>query len=234
MKSTTIIDTGTNQQSIHKILKVLFLCGIVSSVLYVAMNIFGAMRFEGYSLISHTVSELSAIDAPSRPFWISLGIPYDLLIIAFGAGVWRSAEGKRSLRIVGGLLIAYGAIGLPWMIFAPMHLRGGGFSLTDTMHIVLAMVTVVMMLAAIGFGAAAFGKRFRYYSIVTIVLLLVFGALTSIDGPRVAANEPTPFVGLWERINIMLFLAWIVVLAIILLRLKSDREKNDETIPDRF
>jgi len=43
-------------------------------------------------------------------------------------------------------------------------LAAGGGTWTDTMHIVLAMVTVPLMLVAIGVGAAALGKRFRYYS----------------------------------------------------------------------
>jgi len=44
-------------------------------------------------------------------------------------------------------------------------LRGAQFTLTDTMHIGLAMVTVLLMALAIGLGAAAFGKRLRVYSI---------------------------------------------------------------------
>ena len=198
--------------------KVLLVCGILSSLLYVAINILGAMRFEGYSSISQTVSELSAIGAPSRPLWLALAIPYDMLVIAFGLGVLISAGGKRALRVVGGLLAAYGVTGLPWMLFAPMHLRGEALTLTDTMHIVFAMVTVLLMMVAIVCGATALGKRFRFFSIATIMLLLVFGALAGLDGPKVAANLPTPLVGVWERISIAVFLLWIVMLATALLR----------------
>jgi hypothetical protein len=115
------------------------------------------------------------------------------------------------------LLIADGIVSLAWP-FAPMHLRGTGFTASDTLHIVLAMVTVVLMLLAMGFGAAAFGKRFRLYSITSIGILVAFGALTGVDGPRIAADLPTPWVGVWERINIGAFLLWIVVLATALLR----------------
>jgi hypothetical protein len=95
-----------------------------------------------------------------------------------------------------------------------MHLRGSVFTLTDTLHIVWTAVTVLLMFFAIGFGAAAFGKRFRLYSIATLVIFLVFGALTGIAGPRIAADLPTPCVGVWERINIAVFLAWVVALAL--------------------
>lgn len=197
--------------------KVLLVCGILSSLLYAAMII--AIQFEGYSLTSHTVSELSAIGAPTRPLWVALAIVYDVLMIAFGLGVCASAGGKRALRVVGGLLVAYGVIGFAW---PPMHQRevlaAGGKTLTDTMHIVFAMVAVLLMLLAIGLGATAFGKRFRLYSIATILVLIVFGALTGLYGSRIEANLPTPWVGVWERINIAASLIWVVVLAVVLLR----------------
>ena len=62
------------------------------------------------------------------------------------------------------------------------------------------------------------GKRFRLYSIVTIVVLLVFGGLTVLEAPRLQMNLPTPWIGLWERINISVFLLWVVVLAAVLWR----------------
>src|SRR5881296_1660612 len=99
-----------------------------------------------------------------------------------------------------------------------MHPRGSEPSLTDTLHIAFAIVTVLLMMLAIGFGAAAFGKRFRRYSVATLVILVACGVLTGLDGPRIAANLPTPWVGVWERINIGVFLLWVAVLAIALLR----------------
>ena len=58
-----------------------------------------------------------------------------------------------------------------------------------------------------------------------MVILIAFGALTGLDGPRIAANLPTPWVGIWERINIGIFLLWVVVLAIALLRRPLSRGK---------
>ena len=46
------------------------MCGILSSLLYVVMNVFVAMEWEGYSSASQTVSELSAIGAPRRSLWV--------------------------------------------------------------------------------------------------------------------------------------------------------------------
>jgi hypothetical protein len=119
-------------------------------------------------------------------------------------------------------MVIYGVIGIVAWPFAPMHQRevlaAGGGTLADTMHIVLGFVDVLLMLLTIGFGAAAFGKRFRLYSIGTIVILLVFGTLTGLDGPRIQANLPTPRVGVWERICIYGSMLWFAMLAVVLLR----------------
>jgi len=199
--------------------KTLLVCGILSSMLYAVM--LGAIGSGGYSRISQTPSELTAIGAPTRSLWMLLGAVYTVLVTAFGWGVWKSAGRDRALRIVGALLVAYGSLGLLWP-FAPMHQRevlaAGGGTLSDTLHLVLASATVLLMFAEMGFAARAFGKRFRLYSIASIVVLVAFGALTFWDAPRVQANLPTPWIGLWERINISVFLLWVVVLAIVLLR----------------
>jgi Protein of unknown function (DUF998) len=199
--------------------KVLPACGILASLLYVAMM--QAIRYGGYSATSQTVSELSAIGAPTRPLWFWLAWVYTALVIAFGWGVWKWAGSNRPLRVVGGMILASGLLGLVWP-FAPMHQRdvlaAGGGTLSDTMHIILGFVTVLLFLLTVGFGAAAFGRRFRVYSIATIVIALVFGALTGVEGPRISANLPTPWIGLWERINIAAYMVWVAVLAVALLR----------------
>lgn len=101
-------------------------------------------------------------------------------------------------------------------------LAAGGGSLTDTLHIVFTMVTVPLMLLVMGFGAAAFGKQFRLYTIVTILLVIFFGILTGLQSAQMEANLPTPWMGVWERISIAAYMVWVVVFAIILLR--SNRE----------
>jgi hypothetical membrane protein len=202
--------------------KALLACGILSSLLYFAMNIFVAMQYPGYSFASQTVSELSAIDAPTRSLWVPLGIVYTLLVTAFGVGVWKSAGRSWHLHVLGGLLVVSGIVGLGW---PPMHQRGvlaaGGGTLTDTLHLVWAAVTSLFFILEIGFGAAALGKRFRIYSFVTMALLIFFGALVGVEAPNVGKNLATPWIGIWERINIGVFVVWVIVLAIALLRVRQ-------------
>ena len=205
----------------------LLICGIFSSLIYVGMNILCGMQYEGYSFTSQTVSELSAIDAPTRPLWVSLAIVYSMFIIAFGWGVWQSGVLYRRFRIAGALLIVYAVIGFFW---PPMHQRevlaAGGGSLTDTLHIAFSIVSVLLMTLVIALSAGAFGIWFRLYSITTLVVMFVFGLLTVLDSPEMESNLPTPWIGLWERISIGAYMLWVVVLALIALW-----KINDDAIP---
>jgi hypothetical protein len=73
---------------------VLLGCGVISSLLYVAANVRGARRWREYSLASQTVSELSAIGAPSRPFVIPLLAAHGALVIPVRIGCLRVGWSK--------------------------------------------------------------------------------------------------------------------------------------------
>jgi hypothetical protein len=207
----------------------LLTCGILAPVLYVAMTLFVGRLWEGYSVVSGVPSELAAIGAPTRLLWMWLGALYAVLMMAFGWIVWTSAPPNRALRVVGALLMADTVVGQFW---PPMHQRAvlaaGGGTLTDTLHLVWTAITGVFFMLIVGFGAAALGKRFRVYSIATMVIGLACGAVTGTYASRVQADLPTPGVGVWERISIATFMGWIAVLAVALLR-----APHAATTPDR-
>ncbi len=223
--STQMLEAQTTQ--LHQVTgialttphRLLLSCGFLSSLLYLAMNLLIPLQWDGYSMASQAISELSAIDAPTRAAWVPLGLLYTLLVAAFGWGVWRTAGSDRSLRLLGAVLIAYGLFGLGW---PPMHQRAvlaaGGGTLTDTLHIAWTVGTVVFMTLAIGFGAAACGIRFRVYSLATLLIMVTFGIMTGLDAPKLEANLPTPWLGVWERISVGASMLWVAVLAIRLLR----------------
>lgn len=205
--------------------KALLACGVAAFALYVGMDTIAALRYDGYRYADQTISELSAINAPTRSFWVPLGFVYSGLMLAFGVGVWASAGQKRSLRAIGLMATVVGLSGFVGWPFAPMHQRevlaAGGETWADTMHLVLGGVSSLLFVLSIAIGATAFGKRFRLYSIATLLIVLVAGTLTGLDAPKVAANEPTPWLGIFERIAVFSPMLWYAVLAIGLLRVQG-------------
>jgi hypothetical protein len=168
---------------------------------------------------------LSAIGAPTRILWVLLVMLYPFLFAAFGWGVWQSAGRNRSMRVAAVLIIVYSVLNFYW---PPMHQRNviaaGGGTLTDTLHIVWAMITLLFMMLIMGFGAYASDRSFRLYTVATWVVFIVFGILTGVESPGINNNSPTPHIGVWERINIAAFMLWVIVFAVVLLKTKKSGE----------
>jgi uncharacterized protein DUF998 len=197
--------------------RVLLICGILSSLLRVATDILAAMWYPGYSYMNQTMSQLAAIGAPTRPFQLALLAVYGALVIAFGIGVWALAGRKRSLRVAGILLAMFGALGLVELPFPQTAMQLSGGVTDQTMHIIVTSVAVLLITLFIGFGAAAYGKGFRLYSIATILILLVFGALAAMQAPQ-AVQFSAPWMGVMERVSYYSYLLWILVFAVVRFR----------------
>jgi len=214
--------TITNHRMVPK---VLLICGIVSSLLWIVADIFASIQYEGYSFTSQAVSELSAIGAPTKSLLVYTGLIYEVLLFLFGFGVLLISGQKRGLRFTGILIMTH-AILATVSFFFPMNLREAEKTISDTMHVIIYTAIPIIILFIIGFGSAADGKWFRIYSIATILILILFGILTGMAAPKIAAGLPTPWAGLYERINIYGYMVWIILLAMVLSRKQSHSLKT--------
>jgi hypothetical protein len=221
------------------LVRTLLACGVAYPLLYVVGNdVIAATRYEGYSRMSQAISELSAKGAPTRRFLAAMLPLSAALMTAFGIGVSKSAGGSRALRVTGGLLAAGGPMSLAWLPF-PMSSRediqrGAGAG-NDVGHLVLSGATGLVVLAQMGSAAAAFGTRFRLYSLASAATVLVFmGVLTGREGAKLAKGEPTAWMGLYERIGMGAWLLWMAMLAIGLLRTtQAGHQSRTSTPPGR-
>jgi Protein of unknown function (DUF998) len=198
-------------------------CGIVSSVLYVATDVIASLRYPGYSYADQQISELLAEGAPSRPFMVAFNlIPYDLLVVAFAVGIWTLAGRTRAGRITAVLLVGFAVFGTVTGLFFNMDRReviaAGQDTLRSAMHLPGTAVMALCILLAMGFGSRLHGKRFRYYSYGTIATVLGFGLLVATQAGQLAANQPTPWMGLEERVSSYGMMLWTALLAVGLLR----------------
>lgn len=218
---------GEKRQAFARLQAVLIAMGIASSILYLITVTAASALWSDYSPVSQTVSELIAVDAPTRSYVAILFIVYDLLIYAYGVGIVLSANGKRALKIAAFLIVAKEILGLIATLFFPIHLRGVEADFSDAMHGILTAAGVFLcMFPAMIAGAVAFKGKFRAYSILTMALFVIFGILAGLDQPKYALNLPTPMMGIWERINIYGYMLWIVIFSILLLR--SNRGSRSE------
>lgn len=213
METATIIHGKKGFPSVT-LLKVLLFCGIFYPLLYIFADILGTVIYEGYDYASQNISEILAIGSPARNVVLPLFNFSDLLLLAFAIGVFESAGKKRVLKIAAVLLACCAIFGAVTSIFFPMNLRDAPKTYSDTMHIILTSVLVLFILGSIGTGASALGKRFRWYSIITMAVLLIFGALTGMQGHKIGTGAPTPWMGITERVNIYGYVIWVMVFAV--------------------
>jgi hypothetical membrane protein len=196
--------------------KALLAAGIVAVGVYAVGDLLSGLLYDGYSFKDQAISELTAFGSPVRPLMVAVILAHDLLLVAFGVGVWRSAD-RRSLRWVGPLLIAAGLVGIPNHSVFAMSSRWmeGGFN--DTMHQLLTGVFGLIVFAVVVLAAVAYRGWFRRYSIATLLVLIGFGqaAWVAIQGIE---EDHTPWAGGFERINAYAYFVWLVVLAVTMMR----------------
>jgi hypothetical protein len=208
--------------------KVLLGCGVLSSALYVTADVLAWQRYEGYRPLSQNVSELLASGAPTRPLLLALlVVTYNLLVIALAAGLWASPGRKGALRITAALLVIYAVLGALTGGFFQMDIRGTEATPRGALHPPMTLVMSVFILLFMAVGASLHGERFRLYSLGTLLTVVVFGVLTGLDAPQLVANQPTPWMGLKERVNIYATMLWIALLALSLWRAQGERPRDD-------
>ncbi len=199
--------------------KVALICGIISSLVYVGTDILAGTLYEGYSFTDQFVSELFAIGAPTSDLVVLLFTLSSALLLPFAWGVLLSSGRNRALHFVAFMIVGNAVNSLVLWNFFPMHMRGAEMTFTDTMHLILAINPFVLL--GIVFGVAASRSWFRFYSIGTILVLVVPAIASFLYAPGVGTNQPTPWVGLTERISQYGYQLWQVVLAIVLLRVRD-------------
>jgi hypothetical protein len=109
--------------------------GPLSVLAYIGWHELAALQWEGYSRISNAISELHLTSTPTKSIldpwqaWVD-----STLLAAFGIGIWLSAQGSRSLRVVGALMLLPVATTPLWMIFGEASLAA---------HIALLLVGIL-------------------------------------------------------------------------------------------
>jgi hypothetical protein len=202
--------------------RILLFCGALSPLLYASADVLAGLQWAAYSFRDQTISELGATGAPSQAVFATLLVPTYVLLVAFGVGVWQTGKRKRNVRIAGGLLTAFGVIALTTGPFVAMRPRGTEQGLSGALHLIEGGVEMMILLAAMAFAAAAFGRRFRLYTVVTVLAMMAFGGWSAMEIPRIEAGFATPWVGVKERIYWYAYQLWFVALALTLLRQRLD------------
>jgi len=231
--STAMTVTETDRPALTTAVKVLLACGVLSSLVYIGGEVAASLSWPSYSYANQAVSELAAIGAPTRPWMLALFSVYNVLVLLFAEGVWRSAGGKRALKAAAVALGVYAVVGEVTQVFSPMSPRGSIAAANDVGHIILTAVEVISIVAMIALASGARGKGFRAYSLLSILVIMAAGITTgTMVQQMTAAASSTPWAGLMERVNIYGTMLWVAALAVALVRTRmGDRATRRAASP---
>lgn len=80
--------------------RLLLMAGFVAVGLYGIGDLVSGLLYEGYSYRDQAISELTAFGSPVRLIMVAVILVHGLLVLAFGVGVYRSAD-RTGLRWIG-------------------------------------------------------------------------------------------------------------------------------------
>lgn len=201
-----------NAHPSEAIQRILLLCGVLSPLLRVATDIVAGKRWADYDFASRSISDLSAVGAPTRSLVVPLEITSLVLSILFAIGVWFLAGDNTLQRVTAVMLLGSGLFSLVGTFF-PVDLAEGMTTAANKTNTVIIGTSVLFLVLAMILGAAAFRGWFRIFSIALFAVFLVEDVWATWGKPFSLGGERGPLVGVQERTMLWGYLLWMAVLA---------------------
>lgn len=183
--------------------------GIIAPLIYVSTDLIAGTLLSGYNFIMQSASKLPSIGSPVSGFVLPFHFVYYLLMIAFGVVVWQLSGGRYIVEIVSALMIGNAVVSFVSDAFFRVNYSANINVTSDKVNVILGATGMIFVIVAIMCGAIGFTNWFRYDSIGTLVVFLVLSFLGLMSSPH---------IGIQERTMIWGYGAWVVLLAINLLR----------------
>jgi len=199
----------------------LMFSGMLSILFYVLHVVIGGIKWKGYSHLQQPISDLTATGAPNRTMMLTLTTIYGLLALLFAVSftILKSREYNPLVFWGGVTFIVLHLVSVLYPIF-PQDLPGIKTTFKGEMHILITALIVPFTILTpflIGFGfiSEPLWHTFGVYSIVTGILILVFGGITAIFYAK-----KLPYFGLVERLNIGALQVWTFIFSLQLILIK--------------
>lgn len=203
--------------------RIIFACGMIAPVLFIAITVFGGAIRPGYSHLSNTISELFSPGSPNKALLDPLHTLYAVLLVLFGVGLFqffkKVGKSKRIGLFGASLYITMGLLSLTSATVFPQDAWGSPQTFPGRMHMVvhgaISIVSILfMLLIGIWFRRTRISPGFWTYTLITFGVVIVSAGLF-------IANFGSPMMGLTERVAGFVGLQWTFVLALKLFKNKQ-------------
>lgn len=213
-----------------KLMNYMGLLGIISLLSYTVAVFFAPLAYPGYDWMAQAVSDLSAVDAPSKELWNQLSSLYGVCGMISIMMVCVAVQGKltKILRVGIYLFAAMNWISSVGYKMFPLTTSGTPDSFQDIMHVYVVTVGVVLFsivsLVTIFVGGMK-AKRYRSLAVwaAAAFLFMMLGAI----GTNVVPKE---YFGIPERFSVFAATGFNAVLGWYLFQNKFCYETGVETL----
>ncbi len=191
------------------------LLGIVSLLSYTAAVLFAPAAYPGYDWVTQAVSDLSAVDAPSRLLWERLSALYNLCGVVTLMMVLIYIQGKlnKPLRVGIDLFVIMSWISAAGYAMFPLSGSGYAGTVSDIMHMFAVTVPVVLLSIASLVLIIVGGAREKRYRSLAVWAAAALGMMLA--GAVGTGALPSVF-GIMERFSVFSAVGFTAVLGVYL------------------
>jgi len=194
--------------------RILMGSGMLAVLVYLVHVVLGGVLWKGYSHLHQPISDLTATGAPNRSLLLKLTNFYGALALIFAIS-FSFFESKKHHKLVFWGAISFVVLHIVSISYGcfPQDLPGSEMTFSGTMHLIVTALIIpftILTPLLIGFGfireqsLKAFGK----YSVLTGILIFLFGGTTAIF-----FINKLPYFGVAERLNIGVLQIWTFCLS---------------------
>jgi len=183
-----------------RLLKLLPLSGIIGVIFYFLHIFFGSLFYADYNPLTQAISDLTAINSPSRNIAMPFSVLYGIFSIVFSTSFLIYLKGKINKLITLGayFFCSMTIISFFGYTFFPLSEAGYAGTFQDKIHMIVTVLVVLftitfIVLFSFGFFRTANYKCLGIISIITFILLL--------SGAMLINLLPAGYFGLAQRIN---------------------------------
>lgn len=193
------------------------LFGIAAFLSYIAAMVFSPSAYPGYDWMSQAVSDLSAVNAPSRDRWGQLAALYNSFTLPclFAACIYACDKLNKPLRVGIYLFTLMSCISKVGYGMFPLSDSGNAGKFQDIMHVYVVTPIVVMLSIASLVTIMVGGYRSKgKYRIIAICATVALGMMFA--GPIGMGAFPKSYFGIFERFSVLAATGFTMVIGIYL------------------
>lgn len=191
------------------------LFGIVAFLSYIAAMVFSPSAYPGYDWMSQAVSDLSAVNAPSRERWNLLAALYNAFTLPclFAACIFIRGRLNKPLRVGIYLFTVMSCISKVGYSMFPLSDSGNAGTFQDVMHVYVVTPPVVMLSIASLITIMVGGYRSKgKYRTIAICATVALGMMFA--GPIGMGAFPKAYFGIFERFSVLAATGFTAVVGI--------------------